>query len=50
MVSSKISSFIPGESLKISDIKYSQDYKNGEGKWELRAREGHFLTMIKSLS
>ena len=38
MVSSKIPNLIPGESLKISDIKYSQDYKNGEGKWELRAK------------
>jgi len=43
MVSSKISNLIPGESLKISDIKYSQDYKDGEGKWELRAKEGHFF-------
>ena len=43
MVSSTISNLIPGESLKISDIKYSQDYKNGEGRWELRAKEGHFF-------
>jgi len=43
MVSSKIPHFIPGESLKISDIKYSQDYKDGGGKWELRAKEGHFF-------
>jgi len=43
MVSSKTPNLIPGESLKISDIKYSQDYRNGEGKWELRAKEGHFF-------
>ena len=43
MVSSKIPHLIPGESLKISDIKYSQDYKDGGGKWELRAKEGHFF-------
>lgn len=43
MVSLKTPNFIPGESLKISDIKYSQDYKDGGGKWELRAKEGHFF-------
>ncbi len=43
MVSSKTPHLIPGESLKISDIKYSQDYKDGGGKWELRAKEGHFF-------
>lgn len=43
MVSSTTSKLIPGESLKISDIKYSQDYKNGKGKWELKAKEAHFL-------
>ena len=43
MVSSKTPNLIPGESLKISDIEYSQDYKNGEGKWELKAKEGHFF-------
>jgi LPS export ABC transporter protein LptC len=43
MVYSKIPHLIPGESLKISDIKYSQDYKDGGGKWELRAKEGHFF-------
>ena len=41
MVSSTTSDLIPGESLKISDIKYSQDHKNGERKWELRAKEAH---------
>jgi LPS export ABC transporter protein LptC len=43
MVSSKTSSLIPGEILKICDIKYSQDNKDGEGKWELKAKEGHFF-------
>jgi LPS export ABC transporter protein LptC len=43
MVSSTTSNLIPGESLKVSDIKYSQDYKNGEGKWELKAKEAHFF-------
>ena len=43
MVSSTTSNFIPGESHKIFDIKYSQDYENGEGKWELKAKEAHFL-------
>jgi LPS export ABC transporter protein LptC len=43
MVSSKTPNLTPGESLKISDIKYSQDYKGGGGKWELRAKEGHFF-------
>jgi len=43
MVPSKTSNLIPGESLKASDINYSQDYKDGEGKWELRAKEGHFF-------
>ena len=43
VVSSKIPHLIPGESLKISDIKYSQDYKDGGGKWELKAKEGHFF-------
>jgi LPS export ABC transporter protein LptC len=42
-VSSTTSNLIPGESLKVSDIKYSQDYKNGEGKWELKAKEAHFF-------
>ncbi|MFO8163169.1 MAG: LPS export ABC transporter periplasmic protein LptC [Thermodesulfobacteriota bacterium] len=41
-IPSKTSDLIPGESLKISDINYSQDYSNGEGKWNLKAKEGHF--------
>jgi len=43
MISPKVPYLIPGESLKISDIKYSQDYKDGGGKWELRAKEGRFF-------
>lgn len=43
MVSLKAPDLIPGESLKINDIEYSQDYKNGEGKWELKAKEAHIL-------
>ena len=43
VVSSKISDLMPGESVKLSDIKYSQDYKDGEGIWELQAKEGHFI-------
>ena len=43
MVSSTTSNLVPGESLKVSDVKYSQDYKNGEGKWELKAKEAHIL-------
>ena len=43
VVSSKISNLMPGESLKLSDIKYSQDYKDGKGIWELQAKEGHFI-------
>jgi LPS export ABC transporter protein LptC len=42
MVSSEPSTLTPKESLKIADINYSQNYKDGEGKWELQAKEGHF--------
>jgi LPS export ABC transporter protein LptC len=42
-VSSNTSTWRPGESLKISDIKYSHDCRNGKGKWELNAKEGHFF-------
>jgi LPS export ABC transporter protein LptC len=42
-VSSQTSHWKPGESLKICDIKYSQDYEDGKGKWELKAKEGHFF-------
>ena len=49
-VSSTTSNLIPGESLKVSDIKYSQDYENGEGKWELKAKEGYFLDKTQTLT
>jgi LPS export ABC transporter protein LptC len=43
MVSSKVSRLASGESLKMSDITFSQDYKGGRGKWELNAKEAHFF-------
>ena len=49
-VSSKISNLIPGQSLKISDINYSQDYKDGDGKWKLSAKEGTFFDNDQILS
>ena len=39
-----------GESLRLSEINYSQDYKNGEKKWELRAKEGCFRNKNQMLS
>ena len=41
--SSKAVDLISGEALKMSDIKYSQDYKSGQGKWELVAKEARFF-------
>lgn len=43
MVSSTTSNLIPEGSLKISGVKYSQDYKNGGGKWELKAKEAYLF-------
>lgn len=43
MVSSTPSKLTPGESQKVSGIKFSQDYKNGEGIWRLKAKEGHMF-------
>jgi len=43
MVSSTASNLTPGESQKISGVKFSQDYKNGEGRWKLKAKEGHIF-------
>jgi len=43
MVSSTTSNLVPGESLKVSDVKYSQDYKNGEG--EIVALKDVFLKL-----
>ena len=39
-----------GESLRLSEINYSQDYRNGEKKWELRAKEGCFRNKNQMLS
>jgi len=39
-----------GESLRLSEINYSQDYRNGEKKWELRAKEGCFRDSTQTLS
>lgn len=44
MVSSKKSSLASGESLRICDVKYSQDHGNGEAKWELKAKEGRYFS------
>jgi LPS export ABC transporter protein LptC len=39
-----------GESLRLSEINYSQDYRSGEKKWELRAKEGCFREGTQTLS
>jgi LPS export ABC transporter protein LptC len=39
-----------GESLRLSEINYSQDYGSGEKKWELRAKEGCFRDGTQILS
>jgi len=39
-----------GESLRLSEINYSQDYRSGEKKWELRAEEGCFRDGTQTLS
>jgi len=44
------SSLKTGESLRLSEINYSQDYRNGEKKWELRAKEGCFRNKNQMLS
>lgn len=51
MVSLTTPTLIPGESLKISDVKYNNDYENGQGGWELIAKEAHLFdtTQIVSL-
>ena len=50
MDASRASNLSSGESLKMCEIHYSQDYKNGEGKWELRAKEGYFLDKAQTLT
>ncbi|HUU39418.1 MAG TPA: LPS export ABC transporter periplasmic protein LptC [Desulfatiglandales bacterium] len=34
---------VSGESLKVSDIEYGQDYRDGKGKWELKAKEARLF-------
>jgi LPS export ABC transporter protein LptC len=50
MQASTASNLSSGESLKMSEINYSQDYKNGEGKLELKAKEGYFLDKTQTLT
>jgi LPS export ABC transporter protein LptC len=47
---STASSLRPGESVKICGINYTQDYDNGEGTWELKAREGSFIEKSETLT
>jgi len=49
-VSTTASPLVPGESLKMSEVKYDQDHEDGQG-WELIAKEAHFFdtTQIVSL-
>ncbi len=47
---SRASKLRPGESIRVSEINYSQDYENGEGKWELKAREGYFIDKSETLT
>jgi LPS export ABC transporter protein LptC len=49
VVSQTGSTLIPGESLKISDVKYEQDYENGQG-WELIAKEAHYFDATQTVS
>ena len=49
VVSQTGSALIPGESLKISDVKYEQDYENGQG-WELIAKEAHYFDATQTVS
>ena len=50
MDASTASNLSSGETLKMREIHYSQDYKNGEGKWELKAKEGYFLDKTQTLT
>lgn len=43
MVSPTASNLTRGESQRVSGVKFSQDYKNGEGRWKLKAKEGHIF-------
>jgi LPS export ABC transporter protein LptC len=50
MDASTASNLSSGESLKMCEISYNQDYKNGEGKWELKAKEGYFRNKTQTLT
>ena len=41
-VSTTTSTMVPGESLKLSEVKYDQVLEDGQG-WELIAKEAHFF-------
>jgi LPS export ABC transporter protein LptC len=48
-VSSTAPSLVPGESLKMSEVKYDQEYEDGQG-WELVAKEAHFFDTSQVVS
>lgn len=48
-VSTTTSPLIPGESLKMSEVKYDQDHEDGQG-WELIAKEAHFFDTTQVVS
>ena len=48
-VSTATSPLIPGESLKMSEVKYDQDHEDGQG-WELIAKEAHFFDTTQVVS
>jgi LPS export ABC transporter protein LptC len=50
MISQENTSLMPGTSLKVSDIEYSQDYSQGGGKWELKAKEASLFNKSQSVS
>lgn len=50
MVSHEDTPLMPGTSLKVSDIEYSQDYRQGEGKWELKAKEASLFNKSQAVS
>jgi len=50
MVSQEHTALTPGTSLKVSDIEYSQDYRQGEGKWELKAKEASLFNKSQLVS
>ncbi len=41
-VSTPTSAMVPGESVKMSEVKYDQVHEDGQG-WELIAKEAHFF-------